>query len=262
MFSVRLMIYSILVASLFACAPVSPQIAQERAQEADVHYKLGISHLQGNNPTLALKELLKAVQFGPNNSESHAALAQAYQMKKAYAKAEQHYLQAISLSDNDPRYMNNIGSLYLDMENWDKAIEYFDLAANNLLFFNPHKALAGKGFAYLKKHDNEKALEFFEEAAAIAPRYAQAYFLQSEAYQAMGKEEQARNALERAITIDPGYVQAFYQLGVLELKAQKTDNAVERFKKVVTLAPVSDWGLKATEMLRALKKNALQRTED
>lgn len=254
MLCTRLIVCLFVVTSLFACVPVEQKSQQKQAQQADVHYKLGVSHLQGNNPTLALKELLIAVKNGPENSAIHASLAQAYQLKKAYSLAEQHYLQALTLSDNDPRYENNLASLYVNMEEWDKAIEYFDKAASNLLFLNPHIALTGKGYAYLMKQDYPAALLQFEEVIAIAPRYAQAYFFQSETYLAMDKPALARRALEQAVDVAPGFVQAIYQLGVMALKEQQEKDAVARFDRVVELAPNSEWGMKSTEMLRAIKK--------
>ena len=148
MFCLRFILAGLLIFGLFACVPANQQQGQSKSQQADAHFKMGISHLQGNNPTMALKELLLAVKDDPRNSAMHAALAQAYQLKKAYPQAEQHYLQAIKLSDNDPRFNNNIATLYLDMEQWDKAISYFDVAASNLLFMNAHVALTGKGYAY------------------------------------------------------------------------------------------------------------------
>ncbi len=131
-----------LIIFLTACVPVKQEPASDKHQ-ADVHYKLAMAHLQGDNPTMALKELLVAIKQDPENSAIVVALAQTYQRKKAYSLAETAYLKALQLSDNDPQYQNNLASLYLDMKQWDKAIHYFDLAAQNLLFVNAHVAVAG-----------------------------------------------------------------------------------------------------------------------
>lgn len=255
MFCVRVLVV-ILLAGLFACAPVVSQKQQEAKQQADMHYQMGVSHLQSNSPTMALKELLQASQNGRDDSELHAALAQAYQLKKAYTKAETHYLRAIALSDNNPRYHNNLASLYLVMQKWDKAINHFEIAGSNLLFFNSHVALTGIGFAYLKKQDYPAALQQFEEVIAVTPRYAQVYYLQSETYEAMGQSENARRSMEKAIEVAPGFAQAIYQLGVMLLKEQQIAAATEKFERVVDLAPTSEWGMQSAEMLRRLSRDA------
>jgi Tfp pilus assembly protein PilF len=254
MFCIRSILIILLLGGLIACVPGGQSVKEKQAQQADVHYKLGVSHLQANNPTLALKELLIAVENGPQNPSIHASLAQAYQLKKAFPQAEQHYLQAIQLSDSDPRYQNNLASLYIDMQQWDKAIAYFDKAAANLLFMSPHIALTGKGYAYFKKQDYPAAIQQLDEVIAIAPRYAQAYYYKSETYKAMGKQELARLTMEKAVDVAPGFVQAIYQLGVMSLQDNQTAAAQSRFERVVELAPTSEWGMQAAEMLRALKK--------
>lgn len=241
----------ILVLSLFACVPVSPEVEQGHNQ-ADVHYKLAMAHLQGDNPTLALKELLIAVEQDPQNSSIQVALAQTYQRKKAYSLAEKHYLIALELSDNDPRYQNNLASLYLDMEEWDKAINYFNQASMNLLFVNAHVAVAGKAYAYFKKMDYPKALNYAAEATTLAPRYASAYLLKSEIYRAMGDANQEEVSLLRAIDIAPRFFQARYQLAVLLLQKGSQKEAAEQLKTIIEFSPTSELGYKAKGLLKSL----------
>ncbi|NOY13961.1 MAG: tetratricopeptide repeat protein [Deltaproteobacteria bacterium] len=255
MFCLRFIVYALLVAGLSGCM-VAVRQQQSARQQADVHYKLGLSQLESNNPTRALRELLIAVRNGPNDSAIHAALAEAYQLKKAYPQAERHYLQAIKLSKGDPRYENNLASLYLDMQQWDKAISYFDKAGSNLLFLNSHVALTGKSYAYFKKGDYPAALRQIEDVIAIAPRYARAYYIQSEVYQALGQEDKARQSLNRAVAVAPDFIPAIYQLGLMLQQDKQLTAAREKFKQVVELAPDSEWGLKAAALLRALPEAA------
>ncbi|MFK5926160.1 MAG: tetratricopeptide repeat protein [Desulfuromusa sp.] len=241
----------ILVFCLFACVPVNQQ-AQTEHHQADVHYKLALAHLQGGNPTLALKELLVAVKQDPQNSSIQVALAQTYQRKNAYSLSEQHYLKALDLSDNDPRYQNNLASLYLDMEKWDKAIHYFDLASQNLLFVNAHVAVAGKAYAYFKKMEYPEALIYSTEAIKIAPRYASAYLLKSEVFQAMGNLDRQKFFLQRAIEIAPQFIQARYQLAVLLLQENSPEEAAAQLETILEFSPTSELGYKAKSLLKSL----------
>lgn len=244
-------IIAIVTLGLSACVPVSPESQQDHNQ-ADVHYKLAMAHLQGDNPTLALKELLIAVEQDPANSSIQVALAQTYQRKKAYPQAEKHYLKALKLSDNDPRYQNNLASLYLDLGEWDKAIDYFDKASMNLLFVNAHVAVAGKGYAYFKKNDYPTALNYLDEAISLAPRFASAYLLKSEVYQAMGDTLQQKIALQRAIELAPQFTRARYQLAVLLLEEHSVDEAVTQLKIILEYSPTSELGSKAKSLLKSL----------
>ncbi|MEE4253197.1 MAG: tetratricopeptide repeat protein [Desulfuromusa sp.] len=241
----------ILIFGLCSCAPVNNGTQQDLHQ-ADVHYKLALAHLQADNPTLALKELLAAVKKDPKNSSIQVALAQTYQRKKAYPQAERHYLKALELDNNEPRYQNNLAALYLDMEKWDKAIHYFDLAAKNLLFENAHVAIAGKGYAYFKKKDYTKALNSLTEATNLSPRYASAYFLKSEIYHEMGDVDQEKFFLQRAIEIAPQFLRARYQLALLFLQEKSFQGAAEQLKIIVEVSPTTELGNTAKNLLKTL----------
>jgi len=241
----------ILMLSLYACVPVNQQ-AQKDHHQADVHYKLALAHLQADNPTLALRELLIAVKQNPKNSSIQIALAQTYQRKKAYPQAEKHYLEALRLSDNDPRYQNNLATLYLDIEEWDKAIDYFDQASKNLLFVNAHVAVVGKGYAHFKKMDYPAALNYYNEAIQLVPRYYSAYFLKSEVYQALGDVELEKSALQRAIELAPQFIRARYQLAVLLLQENSLAEATEQLEVILEFSPTSELGSKARKLLKSL----------
>jgi Tfp pilus assembly protein PilF len=230
----------------------TPSVPNEK-QQAEVHYKVAVAHLQAGNSTLALKELLTAVSYDPERSKIHVALAQAYQQKRAYEQAERHYLKALELSENDPSYQNNLATLYLDMERWDDAIAYFGEAAENLIFVDAHISAAGKGYAYFKKNDNGAALSAYDEAIALAPRYAQAHFLKSRIYQQQGDIDMVELELRKAIEIRPQFLQARYELGMLLLDAQQLTDATAEFELIVNLAENSDWGVKAQRVLKTLQ---------
>ncbi len=239
-----------ILCGLSACAPISQK--SERQHQAEIHYTLATAHLQANNPTLALKELLDADKLDPHNSAVQIALAQAYQYKKAYSLAETHYLKALELSKDDPRYQNNLATLYLDMGEWDKAISYFDKASKNLLFLNSHVAIAGKAFAYSRKKDYENALKYFKEVHLLAPTYAPAYFHQSEVYRALGDPDMEMLLLQRTIEFAPEFNQARYRLAVLLMDSNSIQEAKQEFKTIIKSAPASEWGIKARNMLKAM----------
>jgi len=242
----------IVILALFSCAPTGQRVNQSSQQQADTHYKLAMAHLQAKNPTLALKELLAAERKDPENSEILVALAQTYQLKKAYSLAEKKYLKALKLSRNDPRYQNNLAALYLDTKQWDKALYYFDQAAKNLLFVKAYVAVAGKGYAYFKKKEYVKALECASEAISLAPNYAKAYLLKSQIYKEMGNTEQQKFFLRRTIDVAPNFISVRYQLAELFLRENSPAEAKVQLETIVKYSPSSEIGRKAEALLKTL----------
>jgi len=224
----------------------------DRQIKAKPHYTLGLSFLQSDNPTLALKEFLKAEEEDPQDPQIHAGLALAYQLKKAYGLAEQHYLKALEYSNNDPMYQNNLASLYLSMERWDEAIVYFQKASENLLFMRSELALMGKGFALYRKGDYPAALQAYSKAEAIAPRLGTLHFYIAETYQASGRLDLAAASYEKALLYSPKYSEARYQLAVLKLKEKKLEEAKGLFKIIVKQDPLSDWGGKSADFIKTM----------
>lgn len=243
----RKIIVGCLLLILFGCG-----ISAEQKNQAISHYTLGLSHLQSGSATMALKEFLNAEKINSRDADIQAALAHAYQIKKAYSKAEQHYKLALSLSENDPRHQNNLAALYLDMGEWDKAIDYFSKASDNLLFMRTEVALTGIGYAYFRKGDYPAAISAYQDANVIAPRYAPISMRLGEVFYTLGQDAASRKELEKALEQSPNYSEAHYRLGLVLLREKKYLKASDEFRQVVELSPESEWGQKSSSFLKTL----------
>ncbi len=227
-------------------------MAANKTNRAEAYYLLGVSYLQEQNPTLALKEFLQAEQINADDADLQAALGQAYQLKKAYPEAEAHYLRSLKLSRDNPQVQNNLGALYLDMQRWDQAIRYFRLASGNLLFTRQVVALTGLGYAYYQKGDYLEAVSAFKNALAQDPHYAQAHLMLGETYVALDKNELAITEFRQALKAAPDYARAQYDLGLAFRRQGDNAKAMEAFREVVRLAPDSEFGAKAADYLKLL----------
>jgi Tfp pilus assembly protein PilF len=234
---------------LTSCAPVK---VVDDEKEAEAHFMLGISYLQEQDHTRALKEFLTAENYDSSRVDIKEGIAQAYQLKQAYPEAEKYYLKALKINPDDPRIANNLASLYLDMGEWDKAIQYFKMANANLLFNNPEMALTGIGFAYFKKRDFEKARLYFEKAIKKKWNFAPAYFRMGELYLEQEKQELAKQSFQKAVDLQPNYVMPRFQLGLIQMKEKDIQNARKSFEKVVELAPETEIGIRAKDLLKVM----------
>lgn len=235
--------------SLLACGGGS----RKSSNVGKVHYILGLSYMQEQNITLALKEFLLAEEVDPDNADIQASLGQAYQLKKALPLAEKHYLRALKLKPDDPRLQNNIASLYLDMKRWDDAGRYFQAAASNLLFANPEVALTGLGFAHYNQGRYHDAIAAYKQALGQDPRYLQAHFRLGEAYYALDKIDLAVSAYQQAQALAPGEALVHYQLGLCFMKKNEKNKAIEAFAETIRLAPGAETARLAADYLKLLQ---------
>lgn len=241
---------------LLACLLLTTACAapgKKKGTQAEVHFILGLSYLQEQNPTLALKEFLKAEEYDPRDHRIQAALGQAYQLRKAYPLAEMHYLRALRLDRNNSQYKNNLGALYLDLQRWDDAIGYFRQAADDLLFTSQEMALTGLGLAYFQKGDHAKAIAAYREALDHRPRFVMARLRLGEVFFAQGETKQAIAEYLQALAVAPESVLAHYRLGLAYLQGQETAKAKAAFATAYRLAPDSEAGRLAGNHLAILK---------
>ncbi len=241
---------SFFAACLVACVPVED--SQQTGKKSDYHYMLGVSSLNEQNPTGALKEFLEAEKYDKKDPQIQDGLGWAYWQKQAYELAEEHFLRAIELSDNNPKYYNNIASLYLTMKRYDDAISAFRKAADNLLFDRPELAWTGIGLANYEKQDYAAAQRAYLKAIDLNPRYYEATYRLGQLYYNQDRPVEALDMFTRTIELAPGLTDAHYWQGLLYMKLKEADKARLSFREVIRLAPQSDSARLATKYLKIL----------
>jgi arylsulfatase A-like enzyme/Flp pilus assembly protein TadD len=104
------------------------------------------------------------------------------------------------------------------------------------------------GFAYAVKEDWDKAIQAFERAISLDPRYAEAYFNRGEAYLSKAQKIRDQNMammasenFKKAIEMDPDYAPAYFSLGRFYRQAGNVEGAIYCWEKAVELQP--DFGL-------------------
>ena len=88
--------------------------SEQNRQKAVLHTRLGHQYLQQGDPTSALRELLEAQKFNPEDANVHYALGWAYSAKGLFPQALESYREALRL---DPKYTeahNAIGAIHLE----------------------------------------------------------------------------------------------------------------------------------------------------
>jgi tetratricopeptide (TPR) repeat protein len=90
-----------------------------------------------------------------------------------------------------------------------------------------------KGYA----QNYKKAVEHFEKALSIEPRYSQAAFYLGLTYNALYEQEKAQEYYKKAIEIDPDYLEAHANYGGMLLDIGNVDEAIRQFNIVLQRDP-------------------------
>jgi Tfp pilus assembly protein PilF len=224
--------------------------------QADVYLKKGIALLEARQYLGALKELLEADKYAPHDPVINYNLGIAYLGRGLKDMAMERFQKAVSLKKDYSEAHNYIGTMYMDMAQWEKAIVSFDKALKNYLYANPEHALYNSGWAYYNLQNYDMALSKYQKAlqqdrlSGLQPQIEKNIGL---IYIKQSNLAQAKEHLEKSVSLNPSLYDAHFFLAETYLKTEDPVKAKKSFQQVVNLAPQSSFGQKAREYLQSLR---------
>ena len=199
---------------------------------------LAYAYVQLEQYDSAIELYKKALETNPNDEWSAVvaqALAAIYHQVKGNSEAAISMLQnSLLLTKKKAQIHEAIADIYYDIENLDKAIEYYQLALKED-FENPkiHSRLA---MTYWEKDCIEKAIIFYSKAIELDSTYDIAYnnlgvvFLDG-----LGDASRAINYFKTAVEINPNYVLAHFNLARSHEMLNEKIMAAKQYQKALNL---------------------------
>ena len=168
--------------------------------------------------------------------------------------AIQHYEKALSYSPDFYPAHNNLGSAYLERQNFEAAQTQFEAALKGnqndaQLYFN----LANVLFLTQRYPAAEREIE---EGLQRRPDSALGHFLQGSVYSRTGRPELAEKSLQSALQLDPKMSKVYLQLVNLYLQQKRTPEAIAELEAYLKAFPDSPLSPKVRETLKRLQGNA------
>jgi type IV pilus assembly protein PilF len=228
---------------LLGCATEQGSKAQPKKM-AKAHEQLGASLLVAKDYQGALKELLQALELKPDSAdlglkESNSAIV--------------YFKKALQLKPDFPEAQNNLGTAYANLKQWAAAVEYFQAAANNLLYRTRHLAYDNLGAAYHNMGEYGKAVECYKKATEFFPEYGPAYINMGLAYEKLQEWTAAVDAYKKAGEVMPDSPVPHLQLGTLYLRLNRQEEAVQELLAAITNDPNGPFGEAAKKTLDELR---------
>lgn len=232
----------LLVLFAASCATPTKQGAasQDPKVEAEIQYQSGIQAMSKGNWELAYFSLAKAVRLNPDDPKIHYALGTTQMGRGQLEEARKELSQTIKLDAKFADAYNNLGVVAMRQERWDEAIALFQKALEQLDYQTPESALTNIGWAYRRKNDLPKAVEYLNRAISINPEGVVTRRNLAEVYIAAGRLEKAREILLKLLDAEPGYAPGHLQLGIVFYKNKENAKAKEEFSTVIKLVPGSE----------------------
>ena len=129
------------------------------------------------------------------------------------------------------------GDTHLRQGRYAEAIEAYEQAIE----LDPRyaKAWNNKGISLTYLDRNDAAIQAYEKAVEINPRYAEAWNNNGDTLYAQGKYDEAIKAYNKAIELKPNYVAALNSKGLVLIEFGKYDEAIKEYNKAIEIKPKS-----------------------
>ena len=127
------------------------------------------------------------------------------------------------------------GNFYYEQGDYDRAIENYNMA----IILNPKflECYFNRALCYYNKKNYDKAIEDYTKAIEIDPDNPLIYNNRGDAFYRKQDFERAIADYNKAISINPQYLKAYYNRGLAYASMQDYESAVENFTKVIEIDP-------------------------
>lgn len=188
--------------------------AKDTVEGFYVHYLIGLCYLYLEEGELAREHFLYSLELDPSFYLGYINLARAEILLSNYQEGLGHLNTAIYLEENDYNVYHLQGRIYLNLKEWERAMDRFlkaqELAPENVYVLN------NLGLSYIYLGFFTKARDVLEKAVEKRPSLPYIYNNLGIVYENLDQLEKALDSYSTALAIDPDHIHA--QLNLLRLE--------------------------------------------
>lgn len=130
-------------------------LARENKDDSAMLGRIGELLIQAGLYEEAIEYLESALNMSPELAHLYNQIGMALRKLKRFETAEKYYLKASHYLGRDPNLFFNLGRLYMDWGNWEKALK----AADAAVILEPEFLEAQKLAAYVRKQQEKVAMK-------------------------------------------------------------------------------------------------------
>lgn len=238
----------LLIVTLAGCVSNAAEYERKKAphEAASYNVQLGIAYLQSGDLASAKEKIERALEQDPSNPDVHRAAALLYDRLNNESRADKHYQTWLRLKPKDPEARNNYGVFLCRHGRADEGDHLFIEAAHDPLYRTPETAYLNAGLCLVGAKKYDEAIQRFETALQIKPKYRDAMVQLGELYFDRGQMPQAQQVVQRYIQVTGGASAEILWLGVRVERALGNRGVAEAYaRRLKTEYPT-------TEQTRAL----------
>jgi tetratricopeptide (TPR) repeat protein len=226
-----------LIGSFVAGCGARKEITEQDQAASTNFYRLAVSSYTSGNVIEALGALQEAEKFNPKDPHVKNLFGLIYLGKRMLDQAKKSFEEAIRL---DPKFSDaylHLAIVYMENEQWAKAIDLLTVPANDIMYPRKDLALDNLGWCHHRMGDNVKAIQSLVSATAENPKLCHAWYNLGRIYKSEGRFIEAMRSLEQITRIEEcnGFMLAYYELGIVAFRAKSFDRARSALSRCIEL---------------------------
>jgi len=176
-----------------------------------VNYGIGVVNALKEQYDDAIKYFTRATDIFPYFIEAHFNKAVAYKSKLDINNMVRSFKEVIEIGDPHDDMVQKANSFVVELEQQIMATNNITLEQ----YFQAQEKFE-TAFSNMEKKEWQKAIREFEECLLINKRHPQSYGNLGLCYAQLGRKSEALEAFDKAIEIDPKYEPAIFNRAVIE----------------------------------------------
>ena len=219
-------------------------------------YDAGTAYLRMNQLDKAMSMFGRALEQDPTLADAYNAKGVILTRRRQYDDAMQHYQKALSLNPLDAGIRLNIALTYqLQGRQEEASMEYRRVKEADLELAERVSSLFGA------RPSTEVPPSTSVQPDRLKRIAAENAYNEGASYLDLGSLEKAMESFERALSLNPELAHASNAMGVIQTRRRNYDDAIELFRKAVSLAEDNTgfrWNLVVVYHLQGRRTEALE----
>jgi tetratricopeptide (TPR) repeat protein len=211
------------------------QALQYEPENAESHAHLGNVFVYQELYDDAIAQYREALRLKPDFFMAHYILAIALHDKGQLSEAETHYRQALRLQPNNAEAHHSLGITLMEQGRLDEALVSYQHA----LRLNPNFAdvYNNVGNVLVDQKKLDQAIHNYRSALRINPGRAQVHFNLGIALERQGDLDAAILSYRQALRLNPNYVEVEVNLGNTLAAQGKPEEAIRCYEQILKVKP-------------------------
>lgn len=185
---------------------------------------LGLTYLKSKNYQSAKLNIDKALDFAPRYADAHYGLAYYYQQVGEDNLAEESYLIAFNLDNDNAEIANSYGAFLCAQKRYEEAEVYFKQAIDDQRYLATAQSYENLAICSQSQGDIPAAIGYLNKALNFEPSRQQSLYLLAELYASQNQHEKAQatiNSYERVVGPRPDSVFLSFDISLSQGNVEK-----------------------------------------